>query len=574
MFDNYSRVRCFTYEIDLGKPIEFICKLINEMNLLLKSNATIDTIFKEKFISEKIQIRFDKDGEGNDLVSLQDLISEIAGYYNKFVVDRLDLSKTSILLVHPHSKSIFVLNEPKNKIKDQGLDNPVEDGNKKVKELLEFIYAKNVLRDLVSNIKNANLRKSLLESLNIKFTELYYGSIKFKETKSIDMPYLPLELFKDDLVEPIIMEKEDVSVNYIKFKEVLSIELDKEKEISIIKTVGQEEVKEIGISYNGLVFPISAMDLRPLIKPELLFEYYWLRIKEVFARIEIVKSGFSSPILKEFQFKMKDGGLNKLLSYLRKNVYIDAQDLDSESPFFNFFTPVKHVQGLKYVENLNFFVTSENGKTALGIYTDTKPEEQKGAYNLLHWGMNNGGILDNHRDIHGPKKEKMSSVFALKPEITFYFLKNYFEDLLQLALNELSVEFIKNLELTVNTKTLGELDLIVKAKDKICIIEAKTTLNRFVIEGFQEKCNRLIDAFKPFGIKLEFYLLAAYSDKTCETFWHFIKDVEGYNKERDGLDCIPYNFDIPIPKSPEFNIKCIAEPEFDKIKTILVDICQ
>ncbi|RLJ77329.1 hypothetical protein BCL90_2414 [Pedobacter alluvionis] len=572
MFDNNSRVSCFTYEIDLIKPIQFICNLINQMSLVISPDTGIDILFEDEFITQNIQIQFKKDEAGQDLITLDELSTAIATYYNKFAVEGLNLASTNILIIHQPSKSIFVLNEAKASTTEN--DQHAADENKGTKEkLLKLIHKKDVLKDLVSKLRNGRLKDSLTASLNIQFSELYYTSIKFIEKKLIDLPYLPLDIFDVNVLEFDPIELQDISLNREKFLSELNIALEPDQEISILRTNNLEENKEIGIVYNGFAFPISATKLKPYIKAEALHIYYWLQIRDVFARVEVRKTEADSETLTVFKSKMKESALNNLLSYLNKNVYLNSNVLTEDNPYFAFFNDVNHIKDLKHLENFNFFISSENGKTALGIYADKKLGDSD-SYNLLHWGMNDDGKLKNYRDISVPKIKRLENVYALKPELAFYFLTNYFEDLLQHVISQCTSEYIKNFHLSINNQTLGELDFVIKTDNKICIVEAKTTLNRFVIEKFQEKCFKLIKGFSFLDVKLEFYLIAPYSDNTCETFWNFMEEMDDYNKTRDGLNCTPYNFNIPIPKSRENIITCIAEPEYNKLLTIVNNICQ
>jgi hypothetical protein len=561
MFDNNSKVSCYNYTIDLAKPIQFFCNLIDQMSQLIAVGTPIDALFDPAFISDDIQIRFSNDAEGVPLVALEELSVSIASYYNKYAVDGINLSNTNILLIHQPSNSIFVLNT-------NG-----EDGKKDAREaLLKIIHQKNILGHLVSKLQRQDLRERLIASLNIQFSELYFNSIKFSEKRLLDMPFLPLSLFDSTKTEVSIIDESDVTINKTKFQKELDINLEGNTDVSIIKTNNLDENQDLGVVYNEIVFPINPIKLAQWIIEEQNGTYLWFQLKNVFAKLDPRKKEAASEVLSEFKSKMKENDLNRRLSFLTKNIYLKKDALNADDPYFIFFNEVSQVNKLKYLEDFNFFISSQNGKTALGIYTDRKIDGQT-SYNLLHWGVDQEGSLKIYRNIHEPESKQLVPVLALKPEIAFYFITNYFEDLLEGIIQECTTDFIKNFHLMVNSATLGELDFVIKKENKICIIEAKTTLNKDVIEAYQEKCFKLLNEFNHLGIELEFYLIAAYSDKTCESYWYFLGEKEGYNIAREGLATVPYNFKIPIPKSSKDWITCIAEPEYAKLKTTIEEIC-
>jgi hypothetical protein len=574
MFDNNSKVLCYEYELNLTKPIEFVGRLIIRLSQVIAPGTELKGIFAEQFFKEELGIEFRVDSEGNQLIGEDELIAAIASYYNGSVIGKMKLDGTNVLLIHQPTKTLYLLNKTR-----------ASDFNKSIKEeIRKQIFKQNVLKDLSSKLINQSLRESLDESLNLQFIELFSKSIEILQQKAIDVPYLPLTSFDEELVAKEYIDPADLYINYTKLTAEFGITLTRQDSVYMLKgKAAEHEPVVIGIVYQDIVFPLTAAKLNPWIKETALTEFYWTQIKYVFSKEETRPKELKTDILDRFKGDIKKTALNRLLSYLSKNIYLPLGHLEEGSAYLQYFDNVQIIDKLKHLENFNFFISSENGKTALGIYSDKKAEEHQGgkikvssSYNLLHWGMNDNGKLKNYRDVTLPELKDFQHVLALKPEISFYYVSNYFEHLLEAAIQENDCEYIKNFRLFVEANCIGEIDFLIKSGNRLIIIEAKTKLNKKVIEEFEEKCHRLLKYFQFPNVEFEFYLIAAYSDKeSCESQNYFINRTtkEDYNRPRNDLKTIPYYFKIPIPQFTGKDITCIAEPEFDRLKGLVQEIC-
>ena len=311
--------------------------------------------------------------------------------------------------------------------------------------------------------------------------------------------------------------------------------------------------------------------------PANLADYYWLKIKEVYRYQDEKLKEHSSSLLEDFKLKMKKPALNRLLSFLKYNLYIDSGMVPTGSQFAHYFDDVIKIGEPKYLANYSFFVSRSEQDTALGIYANNKPEGIT-SYNLLHWYKKGTSKHYNYRDIQTPIEIDLHSVHALKPEVSFYFVTRYFEDLLDSILTEIGAEYIKNFHLWYKGRDLGEFDFLIRKNDTLYFIEAKTKLRKESISEFQQKSSELINAFKEFpNIKVQFLLVSAYSDNSCEELRYFIDTADSrnkrYNKPVSDLGTTPYSFKVPIPNQAKAKITCIAEPEYGKLKTILKKVC-
>ena len=566
MFDNRSKITCYNFSIDFSKPIGFICNLANEISLLIDGNFNLTNLFEESFI-EKIGFKFENTEDGLLNTDIDELTVLIADYFSNSFLENINLNNSEILLIHKSSKTLFIYNK--------------NDSNDIVKNAKEFIkstmYTQGIFNNVLINIKNADLKASLLKSIKIQYRELFDNCISIKEKINIDLPFFSEHILDFDKVEKNIIDENDLWINLEKFKKDLSLTINPTSDVFIIETKDEtDQVLPLGIAYGGLVFTVSPLRVLPFINTESLLDYYWTQLQYVFIKQDVKPKPYSSKVLTDFKDKMTDDGLSKVLSYLNNNIYVNEEIIDEQNQYAPFFDEVYKVEKLAQLTNYSFFVSSVHGKTALGIYLNEKPKDST-SFNLLHWGMNDNGKFSNFRSVLPPENQSLSKVKALKPELTFYFITNYFEDLLDVAIKDAKCNYIKNFELFVNNTTLGEIDFLIKSNNRLCFIEAKTKLTKEYIEKFQDSASKLIGAFSHIKVDLEFYLISAFSDeKSIETQRYFIDESskENYNTKRKDIFTVPYYFSVPIPSQKGKKIVCISEPEFSNLKAIIAEICQ
>ena len=80
------------------------------------------------------------------------------------------------------------------------------------------------------------------------------------------------------------------------------------------------------------------------------------------------------------------------------------------------------------------------------------------------------------------------------------------------------------------------------------------------------------------GIEVEFILIGGYSDATVADYQYFIEsstwNEDGYNIERAELNGKPYCFTVPIPDKQGKQITCIAEPQYENLQSLVLQLCQ
>ncbi|MCX2429888.1 hypothetical protein [Pedobacter sp. GR22-10] len=562
MFDNNSNIGCFEYGIDLDKPISYFCKLLFDIGNAVEGEFAIERLFKNEFI-ESIGVKFEYLNEDEKVPVL---VREVAAFYIKEILSGLDkIESSNVLFVYKPNNFLFW--------SDDGKDS----AQKVNASLTSLIISYKLYEKLIDKIENEKLKKIFGSISSLRYDEFYKNCVQVTPKYDSQVPYLPLSFFKEDLISENLIESDDVWINKKRIKKLFNLETAGITSPPGILASAENTEQEIGLKYGEFVFPFNFQDLKSLIKDEHVFEYYWFLFSFVFTKESNRGGVINDPLLTAFKADTKAAELTNTLSYLVNNHYLTDKSYIFKADFEKYFEEVGKIKGLKYVAGYDFFISNSEGKTSLGIYSDVKPDKDSKTNNLLHWVTNPDKTEYQHyRNEIKIDTLKNEPVFTLKPQIAFYFISKFFEDFLSEAIEELGLAVIKNFELFINGKTSGELDFLIKSDKKLIFIEAKTKLTNENIEKYVEKFGKLDAHLKKLDFESEFYIISAFSDDTLERKRYFIDQsmTEGYNVERKPLKTIPYYFNVPIPASSGKNLVCIAEPQFDKLKAILKNICQ
>lgn len=337
-----------------------------------------------------------------------------------------------------------------------------------------------------------------------------------------------------------------------------------------------ENETEIGLLVGEHLLPYPNVDLVKYISEEKKLEYYWLLLGNTYG-IKAAPVVQKDSVIKEFTDLNKDVELNQLLSYLKNNFYICDKVLIKEK-FLKFFNEVVILENLDFLTEYQFLLSPEMAQeTTLGIYSTEKKGD---SYNLLHW-INHKTInkLDHFRKTVPTEKAK-KIIYSLKPAICYYFLHKYFEDVIESILEENKYSYLANHKF-FDKGAETEIDFFVNTGKKLYYIESKTKLTKFYIEDFLKKSSSMINKLTPMtsrGIEVEFILIGGYSDGTVSDYQYFIQNSEkhedGYNTERAELNGKPYYFTVPIPDKQGKQITCIAEPQYENLQSLILQLCQ
>ena len=554
MFANKNKVSAFTYSIDMSTPVNFFCQLVTDMCIAISESVAIENVFEPTFLTE-IEARIDT---GYNVIDIAPLISL---FYDRYLLNNLSISKSAILFIYKPEYIVFAYDIEKKSIKNT---------------LATLVSNQDLFKILLSNLKGEKLKLALSNILNIKFFELFQNVIHIGEEKLIFAPYMPFGFFNDSLLSYDVVDIDDLKINHQRLKKELGIALPVGGNVDMVLAEFDGVLSPIGIKYADTVFPLSGRPLHSLIKPDYLPDYYWLLFKEVFSEIhDRNKGGLYEPdIIKKFKSEMQQSDLNALLTYLHKN-HILYQKESAFEKYSEYFEEVSTIGNLASIEQFDFYVSDTKGATALGVYTNNKIGS---SYNLLHWvnSKDQADKFEYYRDVQKPESKAIVKAYVLKPAIAFYFLTNYFEDLLERAIADAGKSYIKNFVLFVNNDSLGETDFLIRSGNKLIFVEAKTKLTDIYIDQYVKKCDTILTHLKEIkdDIEIDFFIIGALSDKSCENKRYFINQDhhDDYNVGRTGLKTVPYYFKVPIPRFEGRQLTCIAEPDYSKLMAIIKSI--
>lgn len=576
VFDNYTNISLFNYEIHLETIVKAVCEISLDIGIQLEglvelrnqeAGFTILDLFSDAFLlemsirPEEILDRYNEKGELINGMGKDGLIGKIAAYFNEQIT-RLPKFEESLSA----TTDVLILNRLSTKF--MGF------GDKGKERLITAIKKTKILEILVLKLNNEKIQKSL-GNLAFFENEIFYKGV-ISEQKFVGHPegiIIPASILKIEELHSLPVDEKDIWIN-VKFYQRYST-FAMSNEISIIS---DSNGIEIGILVGTSFIPYVNVHLAPFIKPEFLQSYYFNFLTNTVSKKKRGIEAKLDDLVKDFKAQARNSKLSLLLSHLKNNFYLDGTvTIDSE--FSHFFNSVMSIEQLEHLKEYHFLLSpSIQAETALGVYTSIKKDKD---YNLIHWLNHDGESKVNHyRSVSSVKNSRKKFVSTLKPSICYYFLSKYFEDFVEIILQENGYTYVSNHHFTIDKEEFTEVDFLIETPSKITYVEAKTKISKFYIDGYLKRASQLIDKFKTLyddGIEIQFLLIGSFSDKTISDYQYFIdasgNKTKGYNITREGLNCIPYLFDVPIPDKEGKTITVIAEPEFEKLQQIILEVC-
>lgn len=273
-----------------------------------------------------------------------------------------------------------------------------------------------------------------------------------------------------------------------------------------------------------------------------------------------------------FMNNIKDEHFSSLLSQLEDNLYLLNKP---ESNFEEYFDALIIHENLKKFENFRFLTANtQKDDSMLGIYKINK-EHKEDSYNLMHFITDNDPKKICWRSIDYCKTDEAKKiVYALKPNVAYYYISEYFEDLFKMVLENLKTslpqnfEYVTNYKITCSKGTDNEIDAIVYYNDKIYFIELKTTLSIDYIRSYQNKCNKWMDELSIIDNNIEFIIIGAQAKEEL----HIFNSEPDKSAPDRTMKVYPYHFEVPLNKNKK--LKCFTEPSFDRLTQKLVKIFQ
>jgi len=576
MFDNKSNITHYTYRIQLEGIIKAICDISFDIGtqiqdiINIKDKAkgfSIEDLFLDNFLKD-INIRpeslSDQTSESGEVIpglTADQFFSRIADHFNTelFYLDEfLDgLTGSSILYVNK-KENYFI-----------GANDSAKD------RLIPALKSAKILKTLISQLKSEKIQGGL-QKIDMFENDFFYKSTiqASKQESQTLISNIHLSFINGDTVKVEMVDRYDFWINFKLYQKLMGFDFSIIDDYALVTDI--ESDLEIGILVGDYLLPFPHIDLIKYIAYEKKLAYFWLLLENSYS-IKPAQELIKDVVIKDFIALNKDIELNQLLSYLQNNFYISDKALIKQK-FEKFFNEVVIIEDLDFLNEYQFLLSPEMAQeTTLGIYSTEKKGE---SYNLLHWiNHKTGGKLDHFRKTVPTVKDK-KIIYTLKPAICYYFLLKYFEDVMESILDGNKYTFLANHKF-FDKGAETEIDFFVNTGKKLYYIETKTKLTKFYIDTFLKKSSSMLNKFAPMishGIEVEFILIGGYSDETVADYQYFIetsdKQKDGYNIKRPGLNGKPYYFSIPIPDKQGKQITCIAEPQYENLQSLVLQLCQ
>lgn len=579
MFDNNNNLYSYSFNVQLDEVVKMICDIAFDIGKQIEEwieveepekGFSISDLFQDHFLikigirKESLSSQVNKDGTVTLGYTNEEFFAHIANYYNN------TLFYSEKFLSGIKGSDILFINKRES--------NYLSYGETAKERLIHALKTAKILKDIILNLKSTKIEKSL-EKIDVFENNFFYKntiSIKKQEGQPlflcIDMSFIKTESIKAEKVD-----SEDYWINFDKYKN-LGFELTKIEDYSLC--IDPLSKKEIGLIISEKMLPFPNVDLTQYILESKLKNYFFDLISKTYNRKPtkgvIIKT---EPILDEFKALKNNEQLNQLLSYLKNNYFI-VDPATIHANFTKFFNPVVLLDELECLNDYQFLMSSSTeNETALGVYSKVKNEK---SYNLMHWVNHKGADKVNHFRAVSPTEKSKQIIQTLKPSISYYFLEKYFEDVFESILRKNNFQFFSNGNFYKNGNSVCEIDFFIITPVKFYYIETKTKLSKFYIDDFLVQASKMIEKFKPIldqNIEIEFVICSGYSDENVSYYQYFIdesiaKKDAGYNSTRVNLACKPYYFTVPIPDREGRTITCIAEPEYNKLEYLVLELCQ
>ena len=321
-------------------------------------------------------------------------------------------------------------------------------------------------------------------------------------------------------------------------------------------------VDDYSISIGEYILFLAAKD--HLVKPEAMPEYFWNMLNNVFAYRSKNASVFRGKCT-EFAKDIKNSDFALLMKKLQYNLYIRKDSEGIPEKYQKYFEEVYNIEEFKEKTNQLLFTGNhvaeqiKNKQTMLGLYATQKEETE---FNLRAWINVDSTEKQRITKGDGDSEVNIQTVYALRPQYSYYFCKDYFEDMFAEVLKNCDVVHLSNFELSRNdnpTNCYIEIDNMVKKQDGTLVyIECKTTLNRYNIEETLNEVAKfhevMINSYP--NVRLEYLMVSPYLNKTVE---------EGYSYFTNEIGHSVTDFYIPIARFNGVKLHCVVEPEYDKL---------
>ena len=540
-WESRSLLSVYTYTIDIDKLLTPVYHLVLDIVKGIYDEHLFNEWAGDVFDIRTITGRDTLDKEMTDELFL----IEISRYLRGFLYANLDkLNGTEIQLLY-EPKGLLVAPSQKR------LAPTLISWIKKTEMMKAFL-------DLVKYGPVCNLKETLVKLLN----DQYFGSaVKVNEESSLKATVIRMNALEGYEVFPV--DPEAIWTNN-KLRKDLGV--NKETEYGEVKF---PNIEGISLMIGDFLFPLTGID--QYVKENARQHFFWDMLNEIYVNRKKNVSHFREHC-DDFKIALKTSDFALLMSRLQYNLYIRKEGQSIPEAYRQYFEEVYNIE--EFIEKSNQILFTgthleeqlQNKQTMLGIYNTKKDGTD---YNLHAWVNVETKDKQKKTDASGVEDISIKTVYALKPQYSYYFASSYFEDLFLEVLQELGIETLHDVELSLSENPESsyiEVDNFVRKQDgTIVFIENKTTLNRYNIEGTVSKIAKfhkvMIDSYP--SIHIEYLLVAPYMNDTVEEAYSYFTNVDGSTAT---------NFFIPIARFKRIKLHCVIEPEYKKLKALMAEL--
>lgn len=540
-WESKSALMVYAYSIDVDALLAPVYHLVLELANATYAGHPFNELAEEVFDVEVITGKDSLDEE----TSPESFLIEIARHLSGNLYANLDkLDGSNILLLYEPKKLLIAPAKCKP-------NQTLIDWIKKAEMMREFL-------DLVKYEQINNSKETLVQLLN----DQYFGSaVKVKAVNTLKATIIPINALENYDIQPVDTESIWISNHLSK-----RLSLNEGTEYGEVKF---SDIDEISLKVGDFLVPLTGIDQH--VKENDRQSFFWDMLNDIY-----VYRKKSVSIYRErcgdFKKALKTSDFALLMSRLQYNLYVRKEGQTVPDAYRQFFEEVYNIEEFIDKNNQILFTGThleeqvQNKQTMLGIYNTEKDGTD---YNLHAWVNVETEDRQKKTEAGGVEDISIKTVYALKPQYSYYFASTYFEDLFQEVLQELGIETLHDVELSLSENPGSpyiEVDNFVRKQDGIIVfIENKTTLNRYNIEETVSKIAKfhqvMIDSYP--SIHIEYLLAAPYMNDTVEEAYSYFMNVEG---------CTATNFFIPIARFNGIRLHCVIEPEYEKLKAMMAEL--
>lgn len=531
----------YTYTIDIDKLLTPVYHLV----LDVAKGTYAKRLFNE-WAGEVFDIRAITGRDALDEKMTDELfLIEISRYLKGFLYANLDKLDGTVIQLLYEPKRLLV----------------APSRNKPAQALIAWIKRAEMMKaflDLVKYGPVCNIKETLVKLLN----DQYFGAaVKANEESTLKATVIPMNALESYEVLPV--DPESIWINNKLSKE---LGVNEGTECGEVKF---PNIDGISLMIGDFVFPLTGIGL--YVKEDAKQNYFWKMLSDIYVNkkksISIYREQSG-----EFKAAFRTSEFAQLMAKLQYNLYIKKEGQTIPKVYRQFFEEVYKIE--EFIDKNNQILFTgihleeqvHNKQTMLGIYNTEKDGTN---YNLQAWVNVETEDRQKKTEASGVDDISIKTVYALKPQYSYYFASTYFEDLFQEVLQELGIETLHDVELSLSEKPGSpyiEVDNFVRREDgTIVFIENKTTLNRYNIEETVSKIAKfhqvMTDSYP--SIHIEYLLAAPYMNDTVEEAYSYFMNVEGSTAT---------NFFIPIARFNGIRLHCVIEPEYEKLKAMMAEL--